>query len=543
MRAAKSSKVRAFLGFLVSVLALPAQTAVTTGHYDNERTGANIHETILTPANVSPGHFGKLATVYVSGCIYSQPLYVPNVSTAAGVRDLIFIATTTNMVYAYDANDYSMVFIENYGTPVPSTDLNPDRGYHDFADCDVADADGPIGIVGTPVIDVADNAMYFVTNTIDGLDLPHQHRHFIHKISLSTGMDLTSPVEIAGSHGGVTFQSWYQLQRTALLLLNGRVYVAFASHQDETPYSGWMFAYNTDLHQVGIFNYSPGKSGAGIWQSGGGPASDGRSIYFSTGNLAEDESHPDDNSDSILKVDPATLEVQAKTSFYPEGNDWDANFDLDLGSSRAIVIPGTTQLISGSKFGDMFLVNRRGMELGARFRGVSRYSSGYDWTGIYNGLAYWNNVIYAWPGGGGYIYGTEPGFPTDTLKAFGLDETSSPGAVLAEGQTDGIGAGYQGANIVVSANGNDPTTGILWAYVPTSNTSWLQPGYLHAYHAADFANGVFHELWNNVGLDPADTDSFLAKFNQPLVAGGKVFLPTFSGKVIIYGLLSAEPAN
>jgi hypothetical protein len=168
---------------------------------------------------------------------------------------------------------------------------------------------------------------------------------------------------------------------------------------------------------------------------------------------------------------------------------------------------------------------------------VSRYSSGYDWTGIYNGLAYWNNIIYAWPGGGGYIYGTEPGYPTDTLKAFAVDDSSSAGTLLADGQSDGIGAGYQGANIVVSANGDDPSTGILWAYVPASNTSWLQPGYLHAYNAVDFGNGVFHELWNNIDLDAEDAGAFLSKFNQPLVANGKVFLPTFSGKLIIYGLL------
>ena len=539
MSAPRLFRVRA-LTFFVFVVSLSAQTAVTTGHYDNQRTGANTHETILTPANVRPDLFGKLATVPVSGCIFAQPLYVPNVRTAAGRQDLVFIATTTNLVYAYDANNYSLAFRANFGIPVPSSELNPERGYYDFADCDIGDTVGPIGIVGTPVIDVPGNAMFFVANVIDRLDPPHQHRHFIHKISLSTGADLTPPVEISGSHGGVTFQSWYQLQRPALLLLKGRIYVAFASHQDQSPYSGWMFAYDTDLQQVGIFNYSPQKSGAGIWQSGGGPASDGTSIYFTTGNLAEDESDPTDNSDSILKVDPVTLEVLAKSSFYPEDNGWDSNFDLDLGSSRAILIPETSQVISGSKYGDMFVVNSGDMGLSARFRAVARYSSGYDWTGIYNGLAYWNNVIYAWPGGGGYVHGTDPGFPTDTLKAFGLDQTTSAGSVFADGQTDGIGAGYQGANIVVSANGNDPTTGILWASVPTSNTSWLQPGYLHAYHAADFANGVFHELWNNVDLDPADKDSFMAKFNQPLVANGKVFLPTFSGKLLIYGQIPAK---
>ena len=539
MSAPRLFRVRA-LTFFVFVVSLSAQTAVTTGHYDNQRTGANTHETILTPANVRPDLFGKLATVPVSGCIFAQPLYVPNVRTAAGRQDLVFIATTTNLVYAYDANNYSLAFRANFGIPVPSSELNPERGYYDFADCDIGDTVGPIGIVGTPVIDVPGNAMFFVANVIDRLDPPHQHRHFIHKISLSTGADLTPPFEISGSHGGVTFQSWYQLQRPALLLLKGRIYVAFASHQDQSPYSGWMFAYDTDLQQVGIFNYSPQKSGAGIWQSGGGPASDGSSIYFTTGNLAEDESDPTDNSDSILKVDPVTLEVLAKSSFYPEDNGWDSNFDLDLGSSRAILIPETSQVISGSKYGDMFVVNSGDMGLSARFRAVARYSSGYDWTGIYNGLAYWNNVIYAWPGGGGYVHGTDPGFPTDTLKAFGLDQTTSAGSVFADGQTDGIGAGYQGANIVISANGNDPTTGILWASVPTSNTSWLQPGYLHAYHATDFANGVFHELWNNVDLDPADKDLFMAKFNQPLVANGKVFLPTFSGKLLIYGQIPAK---
>jgi hypothetical protein len=173
----------------------------------------------------------------------------------------------------------------------------------------------------------------------------------------------------------------------------------------------------------------------------------------------------------------------------------------------------------------------------ARFRGVGRYSTGYDWTGIYNGLAYWNGTVYAWPGGGGYINGTDPGFPTDTMKAFAVGESSSAGALVADGQSDGTGAGYQGANIVISANGDDPATGIVWAYVPSSNTSWLQPGILHAYNASDFSNGVFHELWNNADLDPADAGAFIAKFNNPLIANGKVFLPTFSGKAIVYGLL------
>ena len=536
----KTTRALALLPLLVCMpVDMLAQTAVWTGLYDNNRTGANINETILTPSNVSGGQFGKLASVSVSGCIFAQPLYVPGVVGADGnSHDLFFVATATNMVYAFDANDYSLYYSANFGRPVSTADIDRESGYYAFADCDAGDGLGPIGIVGTPVIDVANNAMYFVANTSDSAG---QH-HFLHKIDLTSGKDLVSPAEIGGSYAGVPFQAKFQLQRSGLLLLNQRIYVTFASHQDQTPYGGWMFSYDTNLNQVAVMNYSPSKSGAGIWQSGGGPASDGQFIYFSTGNLPEDEADPTDNSDSILKVDPDTLVVQAKTSFYPENIDWDASFDLDLGSSRTIVIPGTTLVASGSKYGDLFVANQGGMQLASRTQVVARHSVGYDWTGVYNGFAYWNNTFFVWPGGGGYVNGTDPGFPTDTLKAFALDPNAGTVAPLADGQSDGVAVGYQGSNIVISANGYDPSTAILWAHTPNSNTSWLQPADLHAYSASDFSNGILHELWNNIGLDPADAGAFLAKFSAPLIANGKVFLPTFSGKVIVYGLLPTTDA-
>ncbi|MEO7650013.1 MAG: hypothetical protein ABIZ80_06065, partial [Bryobacteraceae bacterium] len=260
---------------------------------------------------------------------------------------------------------------------------------------------------------------------------------------------------------------------------------------------------------------------------------DGHLLYFSTGNLAEDEDEPAGNSDSVLQVDPDTLAVQAKTRFYPESIAWAQDFDLDLGSSRVIVIPRTPFAIAGSKFGDVFVLNRGGMIVESRRQVASRHSAGIDWTGIYNGMAYWNGTLYAWPGGGGFLYGEDPGYPTDTLKAYALATDTPELAPLADGQSDGVGAGYQGANIVISANGSDPESGILWAVVPASNTKRLQTGYLHAYRAADFASGAFLEIWNNL----AD-ETYFAKFNQPLIANGKVFLPTFSAEVVVYGLKS-----
>jgi hypothetical protein len=524
-----------------SVAGLLAQSAVWTAHYDNLRTGANVSETILTPANVNPAQFGKLASLPVSGCVVAQPLYVPNVPADGRRRNLLLVATTTNAVYAFDADDDSLYFAAQFGIAAPSTDFVPGRHYHDFPDCDAGSGDGPIGIVGTPVIDVANLAMYFVANTIDNYDEPHQHRHILHKISVSTGADMEPPVEIQGTYAGIPFQSRYQLQRSALLLANGRVYVTFASHQDEAPYYGWMFAYDSGLRQVGIANFSPQKMGAGIWQSGGGPAYDGRRIYVNTGNLAWDDADPTDNSDSILQIDPDTLDITAKTSFYPESNNWDKDFDLDLGSSRVILIPDSNYAVSGSKFGDVFIVNRTGMSLEARQQVAARHSAGIDWTGIYNGFAYWNGIVYAWPGGGGFFWGPESPFPVDTLKGYSIAPDYSHLTALADGQSDQVGLGYQGANIAISANGNDPASGILWATMPARNSKLLQPGYLKAYHASDFSSGVFQELWSNIDPEHPEETFHFAKFSQPLVANGKVFLPTFSGQVVVYGLTGAAP--
>jgi hypothetical protein len=521
---------------------LIAQMPVTTGHYDNFRTGANTNETILNVSNVNAATFGHLARLAVSGCVFAQPLYAPQVVRPDHPRNLVFIATTTNNVYAYDADDYSLQWTSNFGTPFDSG-IPLDGAYSDFFNCDLDPnwtGQGPVGIVGTPVIDPDNSTMFLVASTMDGDPSAPQFHHFLHKISLIDGADVVPPVEIAGTSQSVTFDSRYHMQRPALLQQNGVIYIAFGSHGDEEPYYGWLFSYDTNLNQIAVMNYAPDHNGAAIWQSGGGPASDGSYIYFDTGNNGIGSADANDNSDSIMQVDPDTLQVAGRTSFYPESDAWDGDVDIDLGSSRVLVAPDSGRLISGSKYGDIFAVNPDGMTLDVRQQAALRHSAGEDWTGIYNGMAYWNGTIYVWPGGGGEIWPLLPPFPTDTLHAFALAPDFSGMSALAQGQTDGTGAGLQGANIVISANGNDPATGIVWAEVPSENTPGPQPGFLHAYNASDFSNGVFTELWNNT-LDPEDSGCAHAKFTQPLIANGKVFLPTFQGRVIVYGLLDPQP--
>ena len=529
---------------LVLVAAVRAQEPVVTGHYDAARSGANTHESILTPANVNSRSFGFLGKMAVKGCLAAQPLYVPRVDIpGVGLRNVVYAATTANLLYAFDAETFVPYFSRSFGTPASSYDFDPESGYYAFPDCDDVDDIGPVGIVGTPAIDVDAGAMY-LSATLRESGSPAKQHSMLYKVSLRTGEDLAAPVEIAGNvsvdgpvSGNITqFDSRYQLQRSALLLVNGRVYVAFASHDDELPYTGWLFAYDANVRPLRAYNYSPKQSGAGIWQSGGGPAFDGKYIYVTTGNNAEGIVGGADNADSVLQIDPVTLEVVAKTSFPNEANDWDYSSDIDLGSSRVIPLAGTPYAVAGSKFGDVFVMNRSGMTLVNRFQAVARHSSEFDWTGIYNGFAALGDTIFLWPGGGGASWDAA-GFPVDVLKSYKI-EADGNATPRASGQSDGVGVGYQGAGIAISANGSDLSTAIVWAAVPTDNSRWLRPGQLRAYAAG--SAGVFQKLWSDTDSADAATHAW-AKFSQPLIANGRVYLPTYSGAVLVYGLYAQGP--
>src|SRR5260221_3714897 len=77
---------------------------VLTQHNDNARTGANLSETALTPANV--GKLGRLFSLPIQGAAYAQALYVPNVAIAGkGTHNVLYVATMHNLVYAFDADD------------------------------------------------------------------------------------------------------------------------------------------------------------------------------------------------------------------------------------------------------------------------------------------------------------------------------------------------------------------------------------------------------------------------------------------------------
>jgi outer membrane protein assembly factor BamB len=319
-----------------------AQVNVLTQHNDRERTGANLRETVLTPANVNAKRFGMLFKRVVDDQVYGQPLYVSGVTIGGGVHDVVYVTTVNNSVYAFDANEASTtepLWHVNFGTPANLYD----------AKFGCLDINGKMGIIGTPVIDKESGALYVVALTRVGKGFMQR----LHALDIATGADLpNSPVVIEAQD----FDPLMQNQRPALLLSQGQVYVGYASHCDKGPYHGFLMGYDaTSLRQTGVINTSPGSNGNSIWQSGQGPAVDGDgNIYVVTGN--GDWDGVQRFSESFLKLDP---QLKMLDWFTPTNHVLLDEKDNDLNSSGATLIPGTSLVLGGGKEGVLYVLDTK----------------------------------------------------------------------------------------------------------------------------------------------------------------------------------------
>jgi len=513
---------------------LSVRIGVTTYHNDNYRSGANLNESILTTSNVSTQSFGKLQVFPVQGYVYAQPLYVPGVSVSGVLHDVVYIATEHDQVYAYDADNGQLLWQTNLlastGNLVISTVST--------SDVYCSDLSPEIGITGTPVIDTMTGTLYLVAKTKVYNTQTQQTSFYqtLHALDITTGLDRVTPQQIiatfpgngGGSSGGMlTFDPLRQAQRPALLLANGQVFIAWASHCD-LYFHGYMMAYDkATLAQSGVFVSTPNGEDGGFWASGAGPALDSSgSIYLPSGNGDFSANVGGiDYGDSIIRLNWSSTGQSFTVADY--FTPWDQQSmdqnDGDLGSGGVMLLPdqpGATYphlLVQAGKKGDIYLINRDNMgqwnPSGNDNQIVQNLPGAIG--GEFGSPAFWNNNI--------YFGGTQ-----DNLKAFAFNPQSQQISTPFTSRSQ-QGFRYPPPTPAVSSSGN--TNAIVWV---VQDDAYGKQGsaILRAYDATNLGQ----ELYDSTQNAGRDTAGVAAKFTVPTIADGLVFVGALN-EVDMYGLL------
>jgi uncharacterized repeat protein (TIGR03806 family) len=518
---------------------VPTGVPVLTYHNNNARQGANTNETVLTPANVNTNTFGKLFAYSVDGFIYAQPLVMTNVAILGkGTHNVVFVVTEHNSIYAFDADS-------NQGanaTPLWQASLiNPAAGVTTVPNGDLGSTDitPEVGITATPVIDPATGTLYVEVKTKEVTGGVTKYVHRLHALDITTGAERTngvvanSPVVInavnypgtgqGGSDtdgsGHVLFNGLKEHSRPALTLLNGKVYIAYASHGDQTPYHGWLFEYDAhSLAQTSVYNSTPNGGLGGFWQGGGGAAvdSDGY-LYLETGNGTFDAvgttfSQANNNfSMSVLKF-AVTNGIRLVDYFAPSNAVSLSGSDQDLGASAPIVLPDgagsaahSRLLVGGGKTAPIYVMDRTNL-------------------GQFACTTCPNNIVQQFNGGPSGDRDTTPAFFNNTLYIMGQNGRISA-FTLSNGifnttpvQTPDTYGNKGGATVCISANGT--TNGIAWAIANAGGQSPSTPCVLRAYNATNLTQ----ELYASDQLPGRDSAGNAVKFTAPAIANGKAYV-------------------
>ena len=502
-----------------------APVDVLTYRNDGLRTGRALSETLLTPANCNTNQFGKLFSQPVDGFVYAQPLYLGGVTIPGqGTHNVVFVATEHDAVYAFDADN-------NQGSnsvPLWQTSfIHPEAGITSQPIADYGLSDLPateLGITGTPVIDPDAGILYVVARIKDASTPVPQHHQILYALDIHTGAAvLGSPVEITavieGTGAGaneahqIIFDPYYQFQRCGLTLLNGIVYIPFASQGDLGFYHGWVLGYDArTLKQVQVFNDTPDGGDGGIWMSGGAPAFDADgNLFLSTGNGSFTANLGQrDYGDSVVKLAARTGGLAPVDYFTPYNQAVLDQLDGDLGSGGVLLLPDEAGsaahphlAVTGGKDGTHYLLDRDRLGhfstniVGAALQAVPNGSKIFGTPGYFGGRIFMSGV-------------------NDTVKAYRISNGQM------ETHPESVGSvvfGYPGSIPSVSASG--ATNGILWT-VQADGFGRSAPAILRAYDATDLSV----ELYNSEAAGDRDRLGLAQKFSVPTVAAGKVYVGT-----------------
>jgi hypothetical protein len=339
-------------------------TAFVLEHHNHPNRDGVYVDSRLTKAAIGTMHIDPGFSAATTGATYAQPLFMSNGPQG---KDTVFVVTENDDVFALDAASGAQLWMKNVGASVgsglPCGDVTP------------------LGITGTPVIDLASRRIFFDA-MIQGPGGAPRHNAFALSVddgSIQWRTDLT--VAIAG------FDSTVQNQRSALAIVGGKVFLAFSGlNGDCANYKGWVIGVPIANGQGASSWVTAAFSGPGIWGPTG-VASDGTSIYVATGNTNDrSPGNPrptmwqNANSEAIIKLTTVpAFSYQAANYWAP--TDWhqlDIS-DADVASSGVVLFdaPGATPstlAFAMGKTGTGHLVNRT--SLGGIGNGLSTIGGG-----------------------------------------------------------------------------------------------------------------------------------------------------------------------
>jgi hypothetical protein len=526
---------------------LYGQVNVLTYHNDTSRTGQNLSENILAPANVNPNTFGQLFSYSIDGKAYAQPLYISGLNfPGLGTHNVVFVATEHNTVYAFDADNNAgatggLLWQTNLGPSAvtPNNDFGNRYGSY-------SDLVPEVGITSTPVIDPVSGTLYVDAFTHEGTNYYHR----IHALNITNGTEQPfGPVQVTAAvagqgadavNGVVTFNAMQQLQRSALTLVGGILYVAYAGYADTDPYHGWVIGFNAstlqpltnyvfnDTPNSDIADFGPNAGEGGIWMSGNGLAVDAQTnLYLISGNGSFNNTNGlsgTEFGDSIIKFS-ASNGLAVVDYFTPYNQDYLAANDLDLGSGGAVLLPDSVGslahphlLVSCSKEGSIYLLDRDNL---GQFNSIDNsqivQELPFAINGTWSSAAYFNNRIYLLGSGDAGSFGPLTIFSiTNGLLANAPDSQSLDAY------------GFPGATPSISASGTN--NAIVW-FLQTDGYMGT-PATLHAFDAYDLTQ----EFYNSDQSGTRDQPGVAVKFTVPTIANGKVYVGSYY-ELSVYGLL------
>ena len=522
-------------------------TSVLTHRYSNHRTGWNKHEKILNTSNVNQTQFGLVFTRSVDDEVYAQPLIVSDLMINGRTQNVVFVATVGNSIYAFNADDpdsTAPLWHVNLTTAGARTFNKNDPGCGVFAN--------NIGIVGTPVIDTASNTMYVLTHDVSLTTGNSQQ--YIHAIDITTGDEKPGSPKainawvIGNGDGSVNDTVYFDQDqhdtRAALLLYNGVVYACWASFCDHDPYHGWVIGFDANtLETKYVYNDTPIASEGGIWMAGNGPSVDDNGyIYIISGNgtvgNGGDPNDPINRGESMLKFKDTGDSLKLVDFFTPNNYAYLETNDLDYGIGGAVLIPNSSYSVSNSKEGQIFLLDDDHL---------GKYSAGNDSLlqaiqvvpvmNASNAYNYGSPVYYHAEGDSEFVYVWGP---LDSLKQFKLDRANNQfdlsKTITGHMRTNNTSSHY-GPVLTVSSDDTMPGTAIVWAI--ESSSGFNSSGILEAFDARD----VRKLLFSSNAAPTSNKMGKMAKFNTAVVANGKVYVPSFSNTLYVYGLLPETPPD